>query len=127
MSEENVERARAGIAAYNRGDLTAMLATYDREVEFVTLLLGNHRGRDVLERLATENRESLSGYRYEIDELIDGGDTVIAVVHVRGSGRVSELELDNTIAFSLTFRDGLVIRQQTFRNKAEAIEATGLR
>jgi ketosteroid isomerase-like protein len=112
--------------AYNRGDTAAMLALYDPDVEFVTLLLGNHRGKEALEKLMTENEESLAGYGYDVEELVDAGDTVIAVVHVHGSGRVSELELDNHIAFSATFRDGMVIKQQTFRNKAEALAAGGL-
>ncbi|MDX6615560.1 MAG: uncharacterized protein QOD60_651 [Solirubrobacterales bacterium] len=121
-----MEIARAGVAAYNRGDLDALLARYDPEVEFVTLLLGNYRGKEAIGRLMAENQDNLSGYRYEIEELIDAGDTVIGVVHLRGAGRVSQIELGDLIAISLTFRNGLVIRQQTFRNKAEALEAAGL-
>jgi hypothetical protein len=35
MSQENVEIVRTGIAAYNRGDLDAIMDTYDPSVEFV--------------------------------------------------------------------------------------------
>jgi ketosteroid isomerase-like protein len=126
MSQENLERVRAGIDAYNRGDLAEILAFYDPDVEFVTLLLGNHRGKDALEKLMAENEDAISGYHYEIEELIDAGDTVIAVVHLLGAGRVSQIELGDLIAFSATFSDGLCVRQQTFRNKAEALEAAGL-
>jgi ketosteroid isomerase-like protein len=126
MSEENVERVRAGIAAYNRGDVEAMLALYDPDVEFVTLLLGNHRGKDALRALMAENQETLPGYGYEIDELIDAGESVVAVVRLGGAGRASQIELGDLIAFTATFRDGLVVRQQTFPSKAEALEAAGL-
>jgi ketosteroid isomerase-like protein len=127
MSRANVEAVRAGIAAYNRGDVEALLAVYDPDVEFATLLLGNHHGKEALRALFEENRENLSGYGFELDEAIDAGDTVIAVARLLGAGRVSKIELGDLIAFSLTFRDGRCVRQQTFRNKAEALEAVGLR
>ena len=126
MSQENVEAVRAGVAEYNRGDFAALLARYDPDVEFVTLLLGNHRGRDALQRIVDENEESLPGYGYEIEELVDAGDTVVAALHLTGAGRASQIGLGDEIAFTSTFRDGLVIRQQTFSSKAEALEAAGL-
>jgi ketosteroid isomerase-like protein len=126
MSAENVEAVRAGVAAYNRGDFAALLAHYDPDVEFVTLLLGNHRGRDALQRLVDENEESLPGYGYEIEELVDAGDTVVAALRLTGAGRTSRIRLGDEIAFTATFRNGLVIRQQTFSSKTEALEAAGL-
>ncbi len=125
MSEENVELVRAGFAAYNRGDLDAVLETHDVDVEYVTLLLGNHRGKEALRRLFEENRETLTGYSLDPEELIDAGDQVVAVVRLGGAGRVSEITLDDRIAFLFTIQDGLLIRQQTFRNKDDAIEASG--
>jgi ketosteroid isomerase-like protein len=126
MSQENVEIVRTGTIAYNRGDLDALLDLYDPAVEFVTLLLGDHRGRETLRRLFEENRKNLSGYRLEPEEVIDAGDDVIAVTHLGGAGRVSKIALDDRIAFLFTIRDGLIVRQQTFRNKEEALEAVGL-
>jgi len=126
MSEENVEIVRALAAAYNRGDFDAMLERYDPEVEFVTLLLGNHRGKEALRRLYEENRTTVLGYKLEPEELIDAGDKVIAAVRMGGAGRVSQIALGDLIAFVFTIKDGLVVRQQTVRNKEEALEAAGL-
>jgi hypothetical protein len=39
---------------------------------------------------------------------------------------VSQIGLGDRIAFLATFKDGLIVRQQTFRNKDEALEAAGL-
>ena len=88
MSQENVEIVRAGVAAHNRGDLEAVLELLDPDVEFATLLFGNHRGKDAVRLLFEENRTNISGYRLDPDELIDAGDQVIAVVHLGGAGRV---------------------------------------
>jgi ketosteroid isomerase-like protein len=126
MSQENVERVRAGFAAYNRGDLDALMNMYDPAVEFVTLLAGNHHGKEAVRLLFEENRRTLPGYRLEPKELIDAGDQVIAVVHLGGAGRVSQIALDDQIAFLFTIKDGRAIRQQTFRNKEDALEAAGL-
>ena len=127
MSKENVERVRASLAAYNRGDLDAVIETLHPDVEFRTLLLGNHRGRDALRTLYQENRAAFPDYKLEPLELIDAGDQVIAVVRLVGAGRVSQIELDNRMAFLITIKDGLTIRQESFRTKREALEAAGLR
>jgi ketosteroid isomerase-like protein len=125
MSQENVEKVRAGFEAYNRGDLDALLESYDPEVEFVTLLLGNHHGKEALRGLYEENRKAVLGYKLEPEELIDAGDQVIAVARMGGAGRVSQIALGDMIAFVFTIKDGLIVRQQTLRNKEEALEAAG--
>ena len=126
MSQENLEKVRAGFAAYNSGDFDAMLEFYDPDVEFVTLLLGNHRGKEALRGLYEENRTAVLGYRLDPEELIDANDKVIAVVRMGGAGRVSEIGLGDLLAFVFTIKDDLVVRQETFRNKAAALEAIGL-
>ena len=127
MSKENVERVRASLAAYNRGALDAVIESLHPNVEFRTLLLGNHRGRDALRTLYQENRAAFPDYKLEPIELIDAGNQVIAVVRLVGAGRVSQIELDNRMAFLITIKDGLTIRQESFRTKQEALEAAGLR
>jgi|SRR5215211_4627926 len=126
MSQENVDQVRAAFAAYNRGDLDAMIERFHPEVEFTTLLLGNHRGKEAIRRLFEENRATLPGHRLEPEEVIDAGDRVIAVVRIGGAGRVSQIATEDRIAFLFTIKDGLTIRQQTLRNKKDALEAAGL-
>src|SRR3954452_22404820 len=127
MSGGNVEKVRAGFAAHNRGDLDAWLELYDPEVEFDTLLLGTHQGKKAMRSLYHENQANQSGYTATPVELIDAGDKVIAVVQVGGAGVASQIALDDQIAFIHTFKNGLVVREQTFRNREEALEAAGLR
>ena len=127
MSQENVEMVRAVASAYNRGDLEALMRAYDPAVEFVTLLLGTHHGKEAIRSVFEENRTNLSGYSLDLEEVIDAGaDKVVAVAHLGGAGRVSQIALGDLIAFVATFKDGLIVRQETFRNKEEALEAAGL-
>jgi ketosteroid isomerase-like protein len=127
MSQENVEIVRTAAVANNSGDIDALMELYDPEVEFVTLLLGNYHGKAAIRPIFEENRKALSGDRLDPDELIDAGDKVIAVVHVGGAGATSGIALDDRIALVATLRGGLIVRQQSFRNKTEALEAAGLR
>jgi hypothetical protein len=50
----------------------------------------------------------------------------MAVVQVEGTGPVSQMGPDARFAFVFTLRDGLYVREQSFRNREEALEAAGL-
>lgn len=126
MSEENVEKVRAVFGAHNRGDLDAWMDLYDKEAVLETLLLGTHHGREAMRSLYEENQANQSGYTVTPVELIDAGDKVITVVQVGGAGSASQIALDDQIAFIHTFKNGLVVREQTFRNREEALAAAGL-
>ena len=124
MTQENIDLVEEGFAAYNRGDLDALTAICDPEVEFKTLLLGTHSGRDAIRVLYEENRRTLAGYRLDPEEIVDlGPDQVLAVVRLGGAGPVSNIALRDPMAFLITIKDGQVRRQQTFRNKEEALAA----
>ncbi len=127
MSQENVERVRAGFAAHNRGDIDSLVEIYDPEAVFETLLLGTHHGKEAIRSLYEENQTNQSGYTVDPVEMIDAGDKVITVVQVGGAGPVSGIALDDQIAFIHTFKNGLVVREQTFSNRDDALEAAGLR
>jgi ketosteroid isomerase-like protein len=100
------------------------MATCDPDVEFKTLLLGTHRGRDAIRVLYEENRQTLAGYRLDPEEVVDvGPDQVLAIVRLGGAGPVSSIALEDSMAFLITIKDGRVRRQQTFRNREEALAA----
>ncbi|HEX2359978.1 MAG TPA: nuclear transport factor 2 family protein [Solirubrobacterales bacterium] len=126
MSEENVERIKAGFAAHNRGDVDALVELYDPEAVFETLLLGTHRGNESIRMIYEENQKTLAGYDVVPEELIDSGDKVVAVVKTVGSGPASEIAVNDQFAFVFTFKGERVVREQAFRNREEALEAAGL-
>ena len=129
MSQEDVELVRAAIKAYNGGDLDALTQFYDQDVVFETLLLGTYHGNEAIRLLYEENRKTLSGYTIDPIELIDAGDKVVAVVQVSGVGPASQIAMEDRLrfAFLFTIKNGRVVRQRSFRNSEEALEAAGLR
>ena len=71
-------------------------------------------------------RETWENYRLDVEELIDAGDRVLAVVVRHGRGRVSGAEVSDRIFHVWTFRDGMVVAFDSLRDKAEALALVGL-
>jgi ketosteroid isomerase-like protein len=126
MSQENLETIKAGFAAHNRGDIDGLVEIYAADAVFETLLLGTHHGKEAIRAIYEENQANQSDYRVDPVEMVDAGDKIVTVVRFGGAGRVSEIALDDEMAFVHTFKDGLVVREQTFSNRGDAFEAAGL-
>jgi uncharacterized protein len=74
-----------------------------------------------------QNWESAwDGYSFALEELIDVGDRVVAILHTTATGRTSGLELDRRDAQVYELRDGRVVRLDYFGTEAEALEAVRL-
>ena len=133
MSEENVEVVRrAWEAAWVRKDNETALALYDPEVQ-IDLTAVPHVGQSRvyfrLEGLQEFFRDLLASFgemKVEVEEWIDAGERVIAMVHTYGRGRRSGVPVDKLEAHLWTVRDGLLLRLQIFATRAEALEAAGL-
>jgi ketosteroid isomerase-like protein len=133
MSEENVEIVRGAWEASTRKDNEAALALYDPEVQ-IDLTAVTHIGRSGvyfgLEGVQEFYRDLLASFgelTSEVEEWIDAGDGVIAMVRSYGRGRRSGVPVDMLEAHLWTVRDGLLLRLQIFATRAEALEAAGLR
>jgi uncharacterized protein len=66
-------------------------------------------------------------FRVEIEELIDAGDHVVLFARMHGTGRESGFEVEQRPALVCEVRDGKVVEARGFRDRAEALEAAGLR
>jgi ketosteroid isomerase-like protein len=89
-----------------------------------------HVGRDAYERLTHGFVDSFSELTFEVLELIDAGDHVIAstVLHavLHGQESASGAGVSDTYVFVYKLRDGLVGEVWEYRTKEEALEALGL-
>jgi len=134
MSQENVELAQAAFAAWNAGDMDAVFSYFHPELVYHPRAdepdPSPHVGRDAYERLVYGFIDSFSEVTFEVLELIDAGDHVIAstVLHVvlRGQGSASGAGVSDTYVFVYKVRDGLVVEGWEYRTKQEALEAVGL-
>jgi ketosteroid isomerase-like protein len=130
MSQENVERMRGAMEAFNQRDgaaLDAFLATDAEVVPVRAALEGTtYRGRDAGTRYCTAVIQSWEDLRWDVEELRGGDDWVLALGHIRGHGRGSGAAIDAKAGWLAQFRDGLITRFQTYANQTEALEAAGL-
>jgi steroid delta-isomerase-like uncharacterized protein len=133
MSEENVELVRALNEAANRVDIDAAAALLAPDVVWeenaeLPGLQGVYRGRDEFRRWAEEVIEIFESPHQEIDRITElSGNRVltenILTAHGKGSGVPAELRYWALYWIS----DGKIARRQVFWNRAEALEAAGLR
>lgn len=66
-------------------------------------------------------------WSFDIEEVFDAGDRVIAIVHQRGRAKHGGPEVEMRFAQVWTFRDGLIARMEMYATPDEALEAAGLR
>ena len=130
MSRGNVELFREALDAFNRRDKAAWLAFYDPEFE-------NVPPRDWPEAAAikgpegtwdfyVESQEPWEGAPFEVGELIDAGDKVVAETLAQVRGKSSGAAVAWSYWHVVTFRDGKALRSEWFTERAEALEAAGL-
>ena len=62
----------------------------------------------------------------DVEELIDAGDKVVAVIRATGRGRVSGIEIEYSPAGVWTIRDGRIVRVVWFAARDDALEAAGV-
>jgi ketosteroid isomerase-like protein len=83
-------------------------------------------GRDAYERLIYGFVEALSEITFDISDLIDAGDLVIASTVLHGRGSASGAQVNEPYVFVYKLRDGLIVEGWEYRTKQEALEAVGL-
>jgi ketosteroid isomerase-like protein len=130
MAQENLNLIREGVAALNRRDTDAMLATLHPDVVLEPLravLDGTvYRGHQGLRQWLDDMTEDWEHQRVELRDLreLESGQVVVdAVLHVRY--RVSGVEVTAPGAWLCDFRDGTVSRIRFYRDPESALEAAG--
>ena len=85
------------------------------------------RGREGMTALTAALRELWSEWRFVPERFLDAGDhlLVFALLIARGHESGVPIELETTHVW--TFRDGQATAMRVYRDRAEALEAVGLR
>jgi ketosteroid isomerase-like protein len=135
MSRENVEVVRRIYDAGARREGAAVLSLYDADVEWDSSgtpagHLGDatvYRGHEGIREAFRLWYEVWDNVEHDVEELIDAGETVIAVGTLRGRGRASGVEVEwKHYASTWTLRAGKVVRVAWFSSREEALKAVEL-
>ena len=130
MAGDNVELVRRGYDAWNRGDREWILEHMAPGFQWATPPddpdPGIHLGHEGVEHYWDAWREVFGHLKLQVEELIDGGSKVVAVVRRLGIGSVSGVEVQERVLQVFTLRDGKAIRCEEFYDRQQALEAAGL-
>ena len=131
MSKENLELVRRAFESFNRGDLDAALAVFERDAEWVPYLAALdeevYRGPSEIGRHWGEILRDLPDFHIEIVQVVAASpDAVVIETEFRGMGKASGADFRTTVYQAAAFRHGKVAKAHGFRTAEEALEAVGL-
>jgi ketosteroid isomerase-like protein len=125
-----VEVVRRATEAHNLHENESVFALYDPDVEMVLPTMDGRvqvfRGLEGVRTFYRDFLEALAEWSVDVEEWIDGGDDVIAVLRLSGRGRKSGAPFERREAHVWTVRNGRLWRLRTFRTREEAVDAAGL-
>jgi ketosteroid isomerase-like protein len=130
MADENIEIVRRGYAAWNGGDLAAVLELVDPSFEW-------HEASEVPGGVHVYTREQFESYlrslgrhwqsfRFEPQELREAGDLVVADVLELARGRASGAEVTQRFVHVWTMRARRACRMKAYLDKREAMRESGI-
>jgi len=129
MPEDNAELLRRAVDAYNRQDVEALLRELDPAVEWHPAVPGAigsdlvvYRGRAGIERMFSDFAEVLTEIEFEISEIRDLGDRVVAIGTLRTRGKASGAVTEAPYVNVADLRDGKGIRIRGLLGGEEALE-----
>lgn len=131
MSTGNVEILTDAYLALNEGDVEALIALTDPDVEYDvsrrTFDAGVYHGHEGVREAISLYLEQWETLQLQPQDFIVAGDDVVVPVRLVGVGKQSGVETTANAAHVWTFRNEKIIRQTTFQTLAEALDAVGLR
>jgi ketosteroid isomerase-like protein len=131
MSSENVELVRELVKVYNERSFEKNMDLLDRDIVWdlsrVELPDGaSFTGHSGLRTFVETWEEGFDSEHIEAEEMLDAGERVVAMIHHRGRGRISGIEVDQRFAMVWTLRGGRAVRMDMYPSREEALEAAGL-
>lgn len=130
MSQENVDKTRDYIDAYNRRDFDAATRWFDQDVEWV---LPEHQRSDSaigipgIIRFWEGLDETFDVLQLLPQETVDAGDRVATRLRHLVRGKGSGIELENELYHQVTtFRDGVMVRIEYLESWPETLAAAGI-
>src|SRR5436190_1282853 len=131
MSQENVEIVRRIYERLNRGDAEGVVELCDDDFLMdMTERVFNpdtYRGHDGIGRFCEGVRDAWKSYHWDIEETHIAGDSVVAMLHCQGQSREGGPGVDWRVAWLWKFRRGRAVFVRFYRQRADALQAAGLR
>jgi ketosteroid isomerase-like protein len=131
VSQENVQLVQKLLDVYNERSFGENIELIDPEIVWDLSRVevpdgSSYTGRSELRGFAEAWEEGFESEHVEAEEILDAGDRVVAMIHHRGRGKSSGIEVDQRFAMVWTLRGGRAVRMDMYPTRDEALEAVGL-
>jgi ketosteroid isomerase-like protein len=131
VTEQNVERHRRAVTAFNAGDTETFIAYCDSSVEWSSAFSvpggAVYQGHDGLRRWLEDIDDAWGDEaRLEPEAYFDLGEYTIAFHVLHGRGRRSGIQLSTPQAHVARWRDGLIVYFRAYLSREEALEDFGV-
>jgi ketosteroid isomerase-like protein len=138
MSEQSIAALRHGFELWDvalshadeptwRAAMAEMADTYhpDARVDFSRTVpdFPTAPAREAMTSWVEDARGTFTAIRVMATEILDGGDAVMAVIHITGVGTLSGAELEADFFYVFRYRGEQVISATTYVSREEAVAA----
>jgi hypothetical protein len=125
------------VRAANRRDFDVLFLGFDPAINYravtagpggvvVPDLVGHHHGYAGYLHVWRTMLDGFPDMTLEPEELLDLGDHMISTTRLRGHGSGSGVPIDQVLFQVFTLRRGLVVKQEDYADREEALAAVGL-
>jgi uncharacterized protein len=126
MSQANVEIVRHAWEAHKSRDNEAAFQLYAQEIEIHSAFGEVYRGLGGVQEYFRSSLGAMDLIGAAVEEWIDAGDNVIAVMHISARGRTSGAPVEQHQFHVWTVRQGRLARLDVYHDRSQALEAVGL-
>ena len=130
VSATDAEIVRGGYEAFNRGDIDWMVEHMDPDIHWEDAAkvpdARTYRGVDEVRRYLESLFRHWDEIRYELEDVRDGPEGVVAFVRLVARGKTSGAAVDASMAHVHELRDGRGVRVRVYFDRDAALEAVGL-
>lgn len=129
----NGQRVRGLYDAFARGDVPTVMSSFDPDIVWMeaenTIYADRnpYRGpQAVAEGVFMRLGQDWQDYKVNVDRIVDGGDTVVALGRYTGTHRGTSQPLNAQFAHVWTVRNGKVVGFQQYADTAQFARVTGV-
>jgi ketosteroid isomerase-like protein len=127
MSQKNVEVVRVFTEAFNAGDIDAVVACCDPNVEFHSTFAavggGVYHGHDGIRRWYLDLQEIWGEkLRSDLETLFDVGESMLVFTVLRGRGQQSGVDVELPAAMVVRLRDGFLVNLKGYSHRDDALK-----
>ena len=127
MSSTHIQTLQDAYAAFARQDISGVMAAFGEDIAWESPesipFGGSYHGHDGVGRFFSQLPEHWDELRVEPEEFIDGGETIVVLVHLTGKGAGGSMDSKSVHLWRM--RDGKAAAFREYPDTALVLQALG--